>query len=453
MSKLKIANTNSDFMTGMTKGNQDSYLFPFGIAGYKNMTMKDMSEPLLYKGYTNGNMTDFGVVGAGQESFKVNGDTVVEKRLKNLNFNESEKMNNKTYTGIVLRHGGKIEGIRRLPKAQFGLEPFDKQSDVFLDYLKSIDVIRDDSDIQPLESKSVNLHLPTDELNKDSFEVNNNITDNSLEGLDTKANKSKMIMGDTLQVLPINATYNLIKYLTQPATVEKPINNPYAFDALGIQRNMNAEYNLNPIFQQKKETEANINNNVTSGASKIAALMQNNNNVQNLLSNILQNQKEKNNNYQSIYANALYNEGAARAAEDKRVYENNLQHEAQRDDYLDTAIQEYGKSAQATGKVLNQRAQDALQLDMLKNQSKYFTLDKDNNITLTEFAKQAGLDVEQAKQIMLDAQAKRKLAEEQAKKEAAEKAKTENKPNNRFGGKITPNMSRTSKLITYLNSI
>ncbi len=277
MSKLKIANTNSDFMTGMTKGNQDSYLFPFGIAGYKNMTMKDMSEPLLYKGYTNGNMTDFGVVGAGQESFKVNGDTVVEKRLKNLNFNESEKMNNKTYTGIVLRHGGKIEGIRRLPKAQFGRENKGKEDEFLKNYLESLQNT-DEENEDSIEDLTQLTSLPSSQLpnstgistvgsNADLFNVYNNNNPNGLKSgslLDDESEEDKKLAekvrrlkntGDALQVLPINATYNLIKYLTQPATVEKPINNPYAFDALGIQRNMNAEYNLNPIFQQKKETE------------------------------------------------------------------------------------------------------------------------------------------------------------------------------------------------------
>jgi len=88
--KVTVARTKNDFKTGMSKGTQDSMVFPFSVSGEKQMTMKPkgkkaIKEPLVYQGFTNGELTDYGVAMPGMD-FTVNGDTVVEHRLPKAQF-------------------------------------------------------------------------------------------------------------------------------------------------------------------------------------------------------------------------------------------------------------------------------------------------------------------------------------------------------------------------------
>ena len=89
-----IARTLNDYRNGLLNGKN---VFKFAHGGKKNMTMNTpigtIDEPIMYRGYTDGQLTDRGVALPGQD-FQVDGDTVVENPIMKLGglFNKKSNM-------------------------------------------------------------------------------------------------------------------------------------------------------------------------------------------------------------------------------------------------------------------------------------------------------------------------------------------------------------------------
>lgn len=411
----KVASSDRDFRAGMSVGNQSTMVFPFRNGGPKNMTMTPdgypaLKEPLMYEGYTNGRLTDRGVA-VPNKDFTVNGDTVVERRLPKAQYGRD--LNGPAiplapgFMGQNIVDDSAINpNIITNPTTSYDWGNYNVlDATTAPDKLKPRGVYEPgNTDFYPATLSKINPKFEqTPALTRDErMQAKSEIRDaNKKNGA-----ASFLTAGDILRTAPINATYNLGKYLFTKPTVEQAHYNPYASTSLGIMKNMRAVTDLNPIRLQDTAAKQGINDNVSSASGRIANLLQQDVNTSDLYRKDAIDKMERNNNYAATYANALYNEGTARQVEDRRVRDVNMEHKAKHDDYLGTAVQEYTNDTRTLGETLNNNRQASVNLNALN--SKYpgmFQTDRDGNVTFTGAGKkywsQQGVNDPQEAQIKL----------------------------------------------------
>jgi hypothetical protein len=464
--KVSVARTKNDFKTGMSQGTQNTMVFPFSVSGEKQMTMKPkgkkaIKEPLAYQGFTNGELTDYGVAMPGMD-FTVNGDTVVEHRLpkaqlggnfepaipyapgfmgQNLDLDYPEnaltgpldKVSTSKPTpswSFTPKHNN-VKDIEfpwittTTPKAAPKPRPIFNQPNTKFLMGSEQDNLALDKDLGINFSPSTPTLSPSGNLNSNpstpkTIPVNTQLqaTQSTPKGSTWAGDFSNMTPGDIVQNTPLNASYNLGKYLFTKAEKEAPIRNEYANRALGIKQHLTAATDNMPIRIQDKAAKQFINDNVSSASGRIANLLQQDANTSEAYRKNAFDVQAANNQYAGAYADALNNEGAVRAQENLRTRIANQEHKAKHDDYLGHAVREYDNNLQNLGKTMNQARQNQIELNTLNSKrGDMFLADKYGNITFTEagkkyWADKGVTDVNEAKfkQSQLDKQQELELA-------------------------------------------
>lgn len=420
---VKIAGSPIEYKRGLKDPNYNTMIFPFSKGGTKQFNMINMKTPINYQGYTNGKITDSGTAYPGQY-FNVNGDTVVEKRIpkaqvgrnnKALNltevlsasykqqhnepaivinrmmpkelatYNEPEasrhpmldyKINNPVLTAPYTRPSHAFDNFNGPVMNDNSNQPFKAELPTKYNlYDNHMNQFNKNQDVQPIISFGQNQNFDPSARKTYSNDTQTKNSGNSEENNqgDKKINKWKesfanMTPGDIMQNLPINSAYNLTKYLTQSPTVEQSIYNRNSDNSLAILKNQKAAFNINPVLVNDRMMRNTINDNVSSGQGRIAALLQNSTNTNNQLRSAAMRNASENNRLGSQYADALYKDGELKAGEDRRIYENNLRNLALHNKYLDDSILGFDKDIDNLGKTANQSLYNTRQIDLL-NQS------------------------------------------------------------------------------------
>lgn len=96
INNIPTANNYKMARTGLKNPKYNAMLFPGNGSGMNPMTMQGMKDDVQYYGLSNGQIVDSGIARAGQNSFNVLGDSVLEYRLpKNKTQNNKTEMNNR----------------------------------------------------------------------------------------------------------------------------------------------------------------------------------------------------------------------------------------------------------------------------------------------------------------------------------------------------------------------
>lgn len=409
--KIKIAKSTEDYKTGMKKGDQEMMIFPFNKHGKKQMTMEGMTVPLAYFGYDHNNkLVDKGIALPGQK-YNVNGKVVVEKRLPNFQAGGKtiEELIREMYN-TSNEEPQTQDDIVSYPKGNEILNPYQYFSNTKnLMYTPS-----EEYDMQTVPSSEAlpystkpfdvtSLNLPSALFNSNtpfsllsgnkpdsSLDVINNSFDNpqgsTPKEKDNKKSNYNVHPGNILQTLPLNATYNLGKYLFDKPEVETPIYNPNAGSSLSILKNLRASFDMTPIMLADATAKQNIKDNVTSSSSRTANLLQQDlNKMKAIREGTYQNQAT-NNQYSANYANALNNEGLNRQGEKIRIVDNNQRNKAAHDSYLGTAMKEYDNTLGTIGEVLNQNELNSQMEKLLKDRPGDYEYDENGRLVLKKKA-------------------------------------------------------------------
>lgn len=126
---------------------------------------------------------------------------------------------------------------------------------------------------------------------------------------------------------PIASTaYNV--YQGMNPEKEMPYMNQNAGQSLGLLKSLRYSPNYRPMYLTANRLESNIRDASSTPSAMIANMQNAWSNVQNLMSDTDRQAQQINNQYAAAYAQALMQEGAARAAERARVGDRNIRHKA-----------------------------------------------------------------------------------------------------------------------------
>jgi hypothetical protein len=158
--------------------------------------------------------------------------------------------------------------------------------------------------------------------------------------------------------------YNLGRSFAKPIH-EKPINNEYRYQVLDAQRKQRYNPNYKPIIANMAATQNNIRENSSNSqvarANQIAAMNAGNE----MLSQEANKELMMNQDLANRYNTLKMGIGDAEANELKRVYDNNLQHSANRENMRSTAATQLGALAVDAGKRHTIDAMNQLDYSML----------------------------------------------------------------------------------------
>ena len=382
--KYKIAKTKSDYELGLLKGVN---IFPFNEIKNHKMTMKPKGKkikyPIVYKGLTNGKISDLGVALPNQD-FSAYGDTVIEypifdnveisnyqtggnvssnSGLKNWEYNINQfpylkntinynKFNQLSVPpvatpGLSISRPNFTSQIRSQSLTPFGLP---SESSSFMNIYQS-PFVKD-------ERPNATSNLPGFDGNA-PLKEEDNIPEYQIQprGESAGYNPYKVHASD----IPLaSMAYNTVLGLFP--TKEKASNNLKANQYLSGLANMR----YNPDFSKIGEATNTMDRTIRSSVSGVPGMMANlQGSYSNLRKQIMDEMRQAhgmNNQYKQAYLTALYGEGLNRANEQRRVNTANQQHQAVSRQHLTETIKGIDQIRELPRKLNQQQLTDNMSM-------------------------------------------------------------------------------------------